>query len=169
MARAPAKRSNRRSSPRALSTDAIEMLKADHKAVNGLFKEFEKLHEDGDDTSKVIQFVREALVIHSALEKEIFYPAGREQAGEEEEELLDEAEVEHRSVEDLIRMLGSRKLPEKKREANFTVLMEYVRHHVKEEENEMFPKVRRLKRLDLSAVGAQMEKRKATLLRKAMR
>ena len=121
MARAPAKRSNRRSSPKALSTDAIEMLKADHKAVNGLFKEFEKLHEDGDDTSKVIQFVREALVIHSALEKEIFYPAVRERAGEEEEE------------------------------------------------NEMFPKVRRLKRLDLSAVGAQMEKRKATLLRKAMR
>ena len=169
MARAPAKRSRRRASSKALSTDAIDMLKADHKAVDGLFKTFEKLHEAGEDTATVIQFVREALTIHSTLEKEIFYPAVRALAGEEEEELLDEAEVEHRSVEDLIRMLGSRKLSEKQREANFTVLMEYVRHHVKEEENEMFPKVKRLKRLNLSAVGAQMEKRKAALLRKAMR
>ena len=155
--------------PKALSTDAIEMLLADHKAVEGLFREFEKLHEDGEDTSKVIQFVREALLIHSTLEKDIFYPAVRSRAGEEEEELLDEAEVEHQSVEQLIRALGSRKLTEKKREAHFTVLMEYVRHHVKEEENEMFPRVKRLKRLDLDEVGAQMEKRKATLLRKAMR
>ena len=174
MARAPAKRSSRASGRRSSSsrlntTDAIEMLKADHKAVEGLFRQFEKLHEAGEDTATVIQFVREALTVHSTLEKEIFYPAVRKQAGEQEEELLDEAEVEHRSVEQLIRMLGSRKLSEKKREANFTVLMEYVRHHVKEEENEMFPKVKRLKRVNLSTVGAQMATRKAALLKKAMR
>jgi hemerythrin superfamily protein len=169
MARASAKRSSRRSSSRALETDPIKMLTADHKAVELLFRQFKKLHDAGEDTSAVIQFVREALTIHSTLEKEIFYPAVRKLAGEEEEELLDEAEVEHLSVEQLIRTLGSRKLSEKKREANFTVLMEYVRHHVKEEEKEMFPKVKRLRRINLKAVGAQMETRKAALLKKAMR
>ena len=172
MARSPAKKrssSTRRSSGKAVSTNALDMLEADHKAVEGMFRQFEKLHEAGEDTATVIQFVREALTVHSALEKEIFYPAIRARAGEEEEELLDEAEVEHASVDQLIRALGSRKLTEKKREAAFTVLMEYVRHHVKEEENEMFPKVKRLKRIDLDEVGAQMEKRKAKLLQKALR
>lgn len=169
MARPPATRSTRRrSSARALSTNAIDMLRADHKAVEAMFRQFDKLHEAGEDTATVIQFVREALLIHSALEQEIFYPAVRERAGEEEEELLDEAEVEHQSAEQLIRALGSRKLSDKKREATFTVLMEYVRHHVKEEETEMFPKVKRLKRVNLDAVGAQMEQRKASLLKKAL-
>jgi hemerythrin superfamily protein len=168
MSRAPSKRQARRSSG-TIATDAIEMLKVDHKTADGLFRQFEKLHEAGEDTATIIQIVRDALTVHSALEKEIFYPAVRDLAGEEVEELLDEAEVEHASVEQLIRALGSRKLSDKKREANFTVLIEYVRHHVKEEENEMFPKVKRLKRLNLDTVGAKMAQRKATLINKKLR
>jgi hemerythrin superfamily protein len=153
----------RKSSPAQM--DAIELLVADHKAVDGLFKQFEKLHEAEEDTSTVIQFVRQALTVHSTLEKQVFYPAIRKVAGEEEEELLDEAEVEHQSVDQLIRALGSRKLPQKKREAHFTVLMEYVRHHVKEEENEMFPKVKKL-RLNLTTLGAEMAKRRLAIHKK---
>ena len=150
----------------AAAVDAVKMLLDDHKAVDGLFREFEKLHEAEEDTSKVIEVVRKALMLHSMLEKQVFYPAIREVAGEEEEELLDEAEVEHRSVDDLLRVLGSRKLPEKKREANFTVLMEYVRHHVKEEENEMFPRLRKLKRLSMARLGERMQTRRLTLMKK---
>jgi iron-sulfur cluster repair protein YtfE (RIC family) len=111
----------------------------------------------------VIQVVRRALIVHSTLEKQIFYPAVRQAAGEDEEELLDEAEVEHRSVDALLRVLGSRTLSQKKREANFTVLVEYVRHHVKEEEDEMFPKVRKLKRLSLGTVSTKMQTRRLAL------
>jgi iron-sulfur cluster repair protein YtfE (RIC family) len=131
-----------------------------------LFRQFKKLHEAEEDTSKVIEIVRQALVLHSTLEKEIFYPAIREAGGEEEEELLDEAEVEHSSVDQLLGSLRSRKLTQKKREATFTVLMEYVRHHVKEEENEMFPKVRKLKRLPLAKLGQRMQARRLALQKK---
>jgi hemerythrin superfamily protein len=156
----------RRKKRAAADPDAIAMLVDDHKAVDAFFKQFEKLHEAGEDTDVVIQIVRQALTVHSALEKEIFYPAIRALAGEEEEELLDEAEVEHRSVEQLIRTLGSRKLAPQKREANFTVLIEYVRHHVKEEENEMFPKLGKLKRLDLKGLATRMQQRKIALHKK---
>jgi hemerythrin superfamily protein len=126
-------------------TDAINLLIDDHKIVDAFFKQFEALHDEGENAAKVIHIVRQALTVHSMLEKDIFYPAVRKHADEEVEELLDEAEVEHGGVDELIAVLGSRKLAEKKRDANFTVLIEYVRHHVKEEEKEMFPKVRKLR------------------------
>ena len=146
--------------------NAVDMLLMDHQTVNGLFKEFEKLHEAEEDTGKVIDSVRNALLIHDALEMEIFYPAVRERAGEEEEEILDEAEVEHMTVQQLLAKLRPGKLEEKKREAHFTVLMEYVKHHVKEEENELFPKLKKLKRLNLDALGERMLTRRTALLKK---
>ena len=158
-----AKRSSRHSNT---ASDAIAMLKQDHKAVEGLFRQFDKLHEAGEDTARVIDAARDALLMHDTLEMEIFYPAVRERAGEEEEELLDEAEVEHQGVERLLAALRSRKLSDKKREAHFKVLKEHVRHHVQEEENEMFPKVKRLKSLNLKAAGARMQARKAAMLKK---
>lgn len=102
------------------------------------------------------------------IEMEIFYPAVRKVAGEEEEELLDEAEVEHSSVQMLLAKLRPGKLEDKKREAHFTVLVEYVRHHVKEEE-ELFPKLKKLKRLNLSTLGARLMERKLALEKKLTR
>ena len=156
----------KRKNPLNEAPDAIAMLLKDHKDVNALFRQFEKLHEAEEDTSRVIEFVRQALVLHSTLEKEIFYPAVREAGGEEEEELLDEAEVEHASVDQLLRALRSRKLSRKKLEATFTVVMEYVRHHVKEEETEMFPKVKKLKRVALGKLGEKMQARRLALQKK---
>jgi hemerythrin superfamily protein len=150
-------------------SDAIELLEADHKTVDALFREFEKLHEAEKDTEKVIDAVRIAVKVHDAIEMDIFYPAVRKVAGEEEEELLDEAEVEHGSVQQLLRALRPGKLKDKKREANFTVLIEYVRHHVKEEENELFPKLRTIKRLNLAKLGERMMERKLKLEKKFTR
>jgi len=151
---------------KAKKDDAIELLKQDHKEVDGLFKEFEKLEEDGEEAvEQVIATVCTELKIHDKIEMEIFYPAVREAAEKEEvEDLLDEAEVEHSTVRQLIQTIEGMGAGEEKRNAHFTVLMEYVRHHVKEEEKEMFPKVKKLKELDLEALGREMKERKAELM-----
>jgi hemerythrin superfamily protein len=145
--------------------DAIEMLKKDHKEVDGLFKQIEALQEEDDESAQqVVETVCVELTVHSMLEKEIFYPAVREQAGEEEEDLLNEAEVEHKTVEQLIQAIQGSSFDDPMRKANVTVLMEYVKHHVKEEEEEMFPKVKQMKGLDLADIGAEMMKRKQRIM-----
>ena len=151
------------------AVNPVDMLLMDHRAVDKLFREFEKLHEAEEDTNKVIDAVRIALTIHDALEMEIFYPAIRERASEEAEEVLDEAEVEHTSVQQLLAQLRPGKLADKKREAHFTVLMEYVRHHVKEEENELFPKLKKLKGLNTAKLGERMMTRRIALEKKLIK
>ncbi|HUP95245.1 MAG TPA: hemerythrin domain-containing protein [Burkholderiales bacterium] len=144
---------------------AIDLLKQDHREVEMLFKEFEQLHEQGEDaaTEPVIQTACIELKIHDKLETEIFYPAIRAEAGEEETDLLDEAEVEHDTVRELIQKLEGMDPSDEKKHAHFTVLMEYVKHHVKEEEKEMFPKVKQMD-IDFRALGEQMTERKAELM-----
>ena len=145
--------------------DAIQLLKQDHREVDGLFKEFEKLDADGEEAvEQVIATACTELEIHDKIETEIFYPAVRQQAEQEEvEDLLDEAEVEHTTVRDLIQKIKGMGAGDKKRNAHFTVLMEYVKHHVKEEEKEMFPKVKQLS-LDLKQLGQRMKDRKTELM-----
>lgn len=145
--------------------DAIELLKKDHRTVEQLFKEFEKLHEadEHEAADQIVETACTELQIHDKLESEIFYPAVRQQAGEEEEDLLDEAEVEHTTVRDLIQKIEDMGPGAEKRHAHFTVLVEYVKHHVKEEEKEMFPKVKKLE-LDLKELGTQMKERKTELM-----
>ena len=77
---------------------------------------------------------------------------------------MNEAEVEHDSAKTLIRQLERMKSDDPKYVATFTVLGEYVKHHVKEEEKEMFPKIRKMKELDLKALGEQMKQRKTELM-----
>jgi hemerythrin superfamily protein len=146
--------------------DAIELLKQDHREVEGLFKEFEKLKEEDEEaTAQVIETACTELKIHDKIETEIFYPAVREQAEQEEvEDLLDEAEVEHETVRELIQKLESMEPSDEKRNAHFTVLSEYVKHHVQEEEKEMFPKIKKLKELDLKALGEELKQRKTELM-----
>jgi hemerythrin superfamily protein len=144
--------------------NAIDMLKQDHREVEMLFKEFEQLHEQGEDAAEqVIQTACTELKIHDKLETEIFYPAVRAEAGEEETDLLDEAEVEHDSVRSLIQKLEGMGAGDEKRHAHFMVLMEYVKHHVKEEEKEMFPKINKMD-IDFNELAMQMKERKAELM-----
>ena len=145
--------------------DAIELLKKDHREVEALFKEFGELDDAGEAAEHVIETACTGLKMHDVIETEIFYPAVREAAGKEEiEDLLDEAEVEHDTVRELIAKLEGMDPSDDKRHAHFTVLSEYVKHHVKEEEKEMFPQVKKLKSLDLKALGVEMKARKEALM-----
>jgi hemerythrin-like domain-containing protein len=151
------------SASRSNGLDAIELLKEDHRNVERIFKQFEKLQEDDtDDESKraLVERACAALTVHTRIEEEIFYPAVRDVL--QDEILSQEALVEHSTAKDLIASLEALEPGEPFYEATFTVLSEYVKHHVKEEETEMFPQVKKAK-LDLNELGAQMKQRKDEL------
>jgi len=142
--------------------NAIELLKADHAEVKTLFDRFEKLGEDGprDEKEDIVREACAKLTVHATVEEEIFYPAAREVP--DAEALLNEAEVEHGTAKDLIARLDEMAADDDMFDANFTVLSEYIQHHVKEEEGELFPKVQKSD-LDLDALGAEMAQRKDEL------
>ena len=147
-------------------TDAINLLKDDHRQVKHLFEQFEAA---GDRRAKAI-LAKEAMLelkIHTTVEEEIFYPAVRKavkkKLGKEETtDLMDEADEEHHVAKLLIAELETMKASDDHWEAKFTVLSENVLHHVKEEEGEMFPKARALD-IDYDALGQQMLTRKEEL------
>lgn len=143
-------------------TDAIAMLKADHDKVKKLFKEFERLHgdESEEEAEAIARQICQELTIHATVEEEIFYPAVR--GAIDDEDLLDEAEVEHASARDLIAQIEAMTGSDEKYAAKVMVLGEYVNHHIEEEQDEMFPKARRAK-LDMKALGSEMLARKSEL------
>jgi hypothetical protein len=149
-------RKARSTQPRTM--DAIAVLKADHKMVDEMFTQFENAKSEPQKrtlTNKIIM----ALKVHTQIEEEIFYPACR---GEVEDDLLDEAKVEHNSAKQLIAEIEVMQPGEELYDAKVTVLGEYIRHHVKEEEREMFPQARKGD-LDLKMLGEQLSARKTEL------
>jgi hemerythrin superfamily protein len=143
---------------------AIEMLTQDHKRVQKLFKDFEKVDRSDDEgIRELVETACLELQIHSMLEEEIFYPAVRARAADDEQEdLLNEAEVEHETVDELIAKLHALESDDPMYCAYFTVLAEYVKHHIKEEEHALFPKVEEMD-LDLSQLGEDMRLRREEL------
>lgn len=147
------------------SVDAIDLLKQDHDRVEKAFKDFEKLdRQDTEACRRLIASVCEELTVHSTLEEEIFYPAVREAI--DDEDLMSEAAVEHETARMLIEQLQNMGPDDPNYFATFTVLGEYVRHHVKEEQGEMFPAARKAG-LDLPGIGERMRQRKEELTEKA--
>ena len=146
----------------AVKMDAIGMLIADHKKVQKAFKDFEKLKEGGSKRGKsdIVRQTCADLAIHTKIEEEIFYPAARKAI--KDGDLMDEATVEHAGAKELIAQLESMQPGDDLYDAKFTVLGESVNHHIREEQNKMFPKVRKTK-LDLNGLGEQMAQRKAEL------
>jgi len=143
------------------TVDAIDMLKQDHDKVEKAFKEFEKMdRHDAEACRRLIEAVCEELKIHTTLEEEVFYPAVREAI--EDEDLMNEAAVEHETARMLIDQLENMGMDDPNYFATFTVLGEYVRHHIKEEQSEMFPAAKKAK-LDLAALGERMRARKEEL------
>ncbi len=141
--------------------DAIALLREDHARVEELFEKFEKTRDD-QKKSKIAQLICMELKIHAAIEEEIFYPATREVLPKQED-LVDEAVVEHASAKDLIAQIEAGDADAPLWEAKVNVLSEYIKHHVKEEQTEMFPKVRKTK-LDLKVLGEQLQQRKEQLM-----
>jgi hemerythrin superfamily protein len=139
--------------------DAIALLKADHREVKKMFQEFEKTEEDAEK-QQLAERICAALTVHAQIEEEIFYPAAYEAL--EEDDLLDEAEVEHASAKDLIAQIQSSSPSEPLFDAKVKVLGEYVDHHVQEEEKELFPECRDSD-MDLKGLGEQLKARKSEL------
>ena len=118
--------------------EIIEMLKEDHVRVKKAFKTAEKLHseEQHEELQALVEQTCAEVQIHAQLEEELFYPACREAV--KEEDLIEEAEVEHGSAKALIEQLQGMSVEDPKYMATFKVLGEYLRHHIQEEENELF-------------------------------
>lgn len=162
--RAAAKRSSsegsqsKRSAPSSKKTDAVSMLRADHADVKALFLAFDKLKSDGPRKASIVNQICDALTIHARLEEEVFYPAVRSVV--RDDALMDEADVEHQGAKALIDQLREMSPGDDLYDAKVTVLKEYIEHHVKEEQSEMFPKVKASK-LDLVKLGAELEQARA--------
>jgi len=152
-------KSSKSTQKRSSSQNAIALLKADHKAVKALFQQFDDART-ATQKQKLAETICRELTVHTQIEEEIFYPAAREAI--EDSDLLDEAAVEHQSAKELISQIEDGSPDDELWDAKVKVLGEYINHHVKEEETELFPEVRQAE-LDLKALGAQLLERKQEL------
>ncbi len=157
---------SKRSTPKKISRktkgiDAIALLKADHREVEKLFGQFEKA-KAADRKRAIVGKICDALTVHAKIEEEIFYPQARDALSRKGDDLLDEAEVEHEGIKRLVAELKDADPGVDLYDARVTVLSEYVKHHVKEEEGDLFPKVRKSD-LDTEKVGAELAARKEVL------
>lgn len=141
--------------------DAIALLKQDHRAVEALFAEFEDADES--EQSELATRICQMLTVHTQIEEELLYPQAKEAFDEEEDEMVYEAEIEHGSAKELIAKIEASTPEDPEFKPLVTVLMEYVKHHVKEEEKEMFPALKETE-LDLKELGSQLAQRKMQLM-----
>ena len=140
---------------------ALELLSSDHRKVEELFREFEDMKEAEDDSRiAVAQKICAELTVHAQVEEELIYPWIRENI--DETDMIAEAEVEHASLKQLIAEIEPIGEPDEAFDAKVKVLGEYIRHHVNEEENEMFPKVRDMQE-ELDELGQELAARKAEI------
>ena len=144
----------------APAQDAIALLKADHKAVSGLFADYENARS-AVNKKAIVSEICAALSVHAQIEEEIFYPGVK--AATKDKVLIPEATVEHAGVKDLAAQLEGAEPDGEMYDAKVKVLSEYVKHHVKEEQNEMFPKVKESS-LDLDELGLRLAARKSELM-----
>ena len=146
--------------------DAIDLLMDDHRRVDKLFNDFQTVdRDDADAVQELVEIACMELQIHSILEEEIFYPAVRAQFADDDREnqdLLNEAEVEHETVDDIVAKLQELEPDDAMYAAYFKVLTEYVKQHVKEEEANLFPAVKRMQ-IDLQQLGEDMRLRREEL------
>jgi hemerythrin superfamily protein len=141
--------------------DGIVMLREDHKTVEKLFKRFEKT-DDGDTEERraIVDEVVGELTAHAWIEEQILYPAAREAAPDTTDHILESVE-EHHAVVWMLSELKTMDASDERFKAKMTVLMENVRHHVEEEEDEWFPEVRKaMGRKRLVELGERMQQEK---------
>jgi hemerythrin superfamily protein len=140
--------------------NATQVLRQDHKKVEGLFKKFEQAR-GGASKRRIAEQAMTELEIHAKIEEEIFYPAVKSEL--DEAGLVEEAKQEHQTVKQLIRELKTMDAEDEEFESKFSELVDNVKHHVEEEQGEMFPKVEDSD-MDLADVGEQLAERKHELM-----
>ena len=145
---------------RAAVPDAIAMLEDDHRNVAAMFEQFDKLRSDGVRKAQLVARLCQALTVHAKVEEEIFYPAARSVL--EDPSLIDPSDVEHAMARSLIADVESAKPGDGHYDAKVQVLGEYVRHHVRSEQEKLFPKLRRT-HLDMKVLGERIAVRKREL------
>ena len=147
--------------------DACDLLDTDHRNVKKMFKEYEELSGSRarNAAQKKMDLARQIcqeLTVHAQIEEEIFYPALRNAL--KDTDIIAEAEVEHQSAKDLIAQIEGMPEADEMFDAKVKVLGEYIDHHVKEERNEIFPKARSARKLDLVAMRDELMQRKEELM-----
>jgi hypothetical protein len=138
-------------------SSALDLLQQDHRELEAYFKQYE---EEGSDKAALALKICLTLEVHARIEEEIFYPAARDMI--ENRELVARAIVEHASAKQLIADIEAMEAGDELHEAKVKVLTEQIRHHVEEEETELFPEIRE-SGLDLEALGHRLANRKAEL------
>lgn len=139
--------------------DATVLLKTDHEKVSDLFADY----EEADSTAKkkkIAEQICNELTVHAQIEEEIFYPAVKQAL--KDKELIPEARVEHETLKSLIAQVEGEEPDSEMFDAKIKVMHEYVKHHVKEEQNEIFPKAKATG-LDMMKLGAKLSERKEEL------
>jgi len=147
------------------SRDALQFLTAEHREVKAMFQQYDQLAEAGgrgDERMLLASQICVALTLHAQVEEEILYPAARE-ALTHDADIVDEAYVEHASAKSLVAQIKTMTSDQPLFDAKVKVLGEYIDHHVREEENELFPKLRK-SGLDLDAMGERMARRRKQLM-----
>jgi hemerythrin superfamily protein len=141
---------------------AIAMLVKDHRAVQKMFKQVVKMKEAGGARDLIRETCSE-LTVHAQLEEDVFYPFARQHL--DQADLVNEAQVEHQVAKDLIARLQGGEGDDEQRMARYTVLSEYVNHHIEEEEKELFPKLMKVKGVkeEMQALAEEMQQRKMEL------
>jgi hemerythrin superfamily protein len=144
-----------------MSQDAIVMLREDHKEVRALFREFQKSSTTPARKGAIVEKVIELLTVHTYIENEVMYPRVRDLLPELEEDVLESYE-EHHVADVLVMELTTMNPGDERFEAKTTVLIENVTHHIEEEEQDWFPKVRDgLTRTQLREIGEELAAAKA--------
>lgn len=147
--------------------DAIDLLMNDHRQVESLFKQFEGAEDDKREKRRIAREICAELGMHAKIEEQILYPEAARKI-EEAKDKIDEGIVEHAGIKRLIKEIPRMSAGDDLFDAKVKVLKEYVQHHVKEEESETFPLLRRSE-LDLSDIGDKLAQRKERLQRAASR
>ena len=162
---APQPSSHASTAPLDPATDALQLLMAEHREVRSMFQRYRKLAaagRRGDERMLLVSQICVALTLHTQIEEEILYPAARAVLTRDEE-IVDEAYVEHAGAKTLIAQLKTMTSDQPLYDAKVKVLGEYIDHHVREEETEFFPRLRRTP-LDLDAIGEQLAARRKQLM-----
>lgn len=146
-----------------MSTDAIVVLREDHKRIRALFRDFQQAGDGATATKgRLATKIIEELTVHTYLENEVMYPEVRSLLPELEDDVLESYE-EHHVADVLVMELAAMQPDAERFDAKMTVLIENVTHHIEEEEQDWFPKVREgLGRKQLQEIGARMQELRTT-------